>query len=64
MKNTPDSPKIESGLIQMILMGKSIQQMWVNHLGTLPRNSIVRLTDGSPYVPLETGYLKTHIIIM
>ena len=26
----PDSPKIESGLVQMIMMGKSIRQMWVN----------------------------------
>ena len=26
----------------------------VNRLGSLPRNSIVRLTDGSPYA----GYLK------
>ena len=29
MKNTPNSPKIESGLIQMIMMEKSIRQMWV-----------------------------------
>ena len=28
-KKTPDSPKIESGLVQMIMMGKSIWQMWV-----------------------------------
>ena len=30
MKNNPGSPKIESGLVQLIMMGKSIRQMWVN----------------------------------
>ena len=29
--NTPDSPKLESGLVKMIMMGKSIRQMWVNY---------------------------------
>ena len=29
VKNIPDSPKIESGLVQMIMMGKYIRQMWV-----------------------------------
>ena len=30
IKKTPGSPKIESGLVQMIMMGKFIRQMWVN----------------------------------
>ena len=29
MKITPDAPKNESGLTQMIKMGKSIRQIWV-----------------------------------
>ena len=29
MKSTPDSPKIESGPIKMMMIGKSILQMWV-----------------------------------
>ena len=29
-RNTPDAPKNESGLNQMIGMGKSIRQKWVN----------------------------------
>ena len=29
-QSTPDAPKNESGLIQMIMMGKSIRQIWVN----------------------------------
>ena len=28
-KNTPDAPKNENGLIQMIKMGKSIRHIWV-----------------------------------
>ena len=27
---TPDAPKYESGLIQLIMMGKSNRQIWVN----------------------------------
>ena len=30
LKITPDAPKNESGLAQMIKMGKSIRQIWVN----------------------------------
>ena len=30
-KNTPDVPKSESGLIQMIRMGKSIRHKWVKY---------------------------------
>ena len=30
MKITPNTPKNESGLIQFIMMGKSIRQIWVN----------------------------------
>ena len=29
LKITPDAPKNESGLTQMIMMGKSIRQIWV-----------------------------------
>ena len=29
-KKTPDSSKIESGLVQLIMMGKSIRQILVN----------------------------------
>ena len=29
MKNTPNTPKNENGLIQMIMMGESIRQIWV-----------------------------------
>ena len=29
-KITPDAPKIESGIIQIMRMGKSIRQKWVN----------------------------------
>ena len=29
-KKPPDSPKIESGLVQMKMIGKSIRQTWVN----------------------------------
>ena len=47
---------IQLGLLSVI--GKSISTWW---LGSLPRNSGDRLTDGSPCVP---GYLKTHIIII
>ena len=36
----------------------------VNRLKNLPRESVVRLTDGSPYMPQMPGYLKTHIIII
>ena len=32
LKITPDAPKNESGLTQMIMMGKSIRQIWVNNL--------------------------------
>ena len=31
-KITPDAPKTESGLIEMIMMGKSIRHIWVKHL--------------------------------
>ena len=31
IKNENDSLKIESGLVQMIMMGKSIRQMWVKY---------------------------------
>ena len=30
MRTTSDAPKNESGLIQMIRMGKSIRHKWVN----------------------------------
>ena len=30
MKITPNTPKNESGLIQLITMGESIPQIWVN----------------------------------
>ena len=30
MKNSPNTPKNEKGLIQMIMMGESIRQIWVN----------------------------------
>ena len=40
--HTPDSPKNESGLIQMIRMGKSIRHKWVNRLAKRKRVSIVR----------------------
>ena len=36
-KNTPDSAKTESGLVQMIMMGKSIRQMWVNIMPGRPQ---------------------------
>ena len=35
----------------------------VDHRGSLPMNSVVRLTDGSPYVPRVPVYLKTHISV-
>ena len=31
-KITPNSPKNESGLTQLIRMGESIRQIWVKHL--------------------------------
>ena len=30
-KNTPNTPKNESGLIRMIMMGESIRQTWVKY---------------------------------
>ena len=35
IKITPNTPKIESGLSQMIMMGKSILQIWVKHFSFL-----------------------------
>ena len=32
IKITPNTPENEIGLIQLITMGKSIRQMWVNHM--------------------------------
>ena len=51
---------------QLSVTGERIHVHFVpaNHLGSLPMNSVVRLTDGSPYVPQVPGYLKTNIIIM
>ena len=41
IKTIPDIPKNESGLSQMIMMGESIRQIWVNnHLYSLPHNEI------------------------
>ena len=37
---------------------KGVHLVLVNRLGRLPRNSVVRLTDGSPYVPQVPGFLK------
>ena len=36
----------------------------VNSLGNLPRNSVVRLTDGSPCVVQVPSYFTTHIMII
>ena len=45
IKITPNTPKNESGLIQLIMMGESIRQIWVNIVnfpfldGDLPRHA-------------------------
>ena len=40
MRNTPDSPNIQSGFEQMIMMGKSIRQMWVNRNADLNHHKV------------------------
>ena len=47
----------------LIQVGLGLHLALVNRLVSLPRN-MVRLTDGTPYVPQLPGYLKTHIIII
>ena len=43
---------------------KDVHLILVNGLGSLPKKSVVKLTDGSPYVPQVPSYLKTRIIII
>ena len=43
LKITPNTPKHESGFTQLIMMGKSIRQIWVKGTQDLSRNSILHL---------------------
>ena len=43
---TPDAPRNESGLIQMIMIGKSIRQIWVNVVIPIFRCSHRKLPQG------------------
>ena len=42
------------------LLAKDVHLVLVNCLGSLARNSVIRLTDGSPHVPQVRSNLKTH----
>ena len=51
-KNTPDAPKNENGLIQMIRMGQSIHQLWGKHI------------SGGNVVIIEPRHEKTNNLHM
>ena len=51
-------------LIQVSYWRKDVHLILVNRLGSLSRNSVVWLTDGSPYVPQVPGYLIIIVIII
>ena len=59
----PFSPQAIASRAVVSYRLKDVRLVLVNRLGSLARNSLVRLDDGSPYVPRVPGYLKTHIII-
>ena len=52
-KITPDSPKTDSGLTQMIIMGKSIRFIWANEI--IERSS-------SKYVNMQYAVLIMTIL--
>ena len=56
MKITPDAPKNENGLTQMIKMGKSIRQIWVNKIVSGQPFTLQLLVYNQMGLTLESGF--------
>ena len=52
MKITPDAPKNESGLAQMIKMGKSIRQIWVNVEAAIHVKTVLQFFEACEVEPM------------